>query len=217
MLIKVSYVIKVILVDEHAVVRSGVRRLLEDHDAITVIAETDNGDEAYQLYNTLLPDVLVMDMMMSDSSGLAALGQIVARHPDAKVLMFSMHKQVSYAAQAISAGAKGYMLKSSTAEELLQAVLKVAAGASFLSAEIAQKIALHNLSDEQDPMQLLTAREFEIFRLLAEGEDVNQIASLLKIGQKTVANYQTQLKNKLDIQTPIQLVRLALKHQVIQL
>jgi DNA-binding NarL/FixJ family response regulator len=209
--------VKVILVDDHAVVRSGVRRLLEDQDDLKVIAEADNGDDAYKLFHKMHPDVLLMDMNMPGSSGLATLGQIIARYPNAKVVMFSMHSEVTFAVQAITAGAKGYVLKSSTSEEVITAVRQVAAGMSYLSGDVAQKIALYNLSDEHDPTQILTPREFEIFRLLAEGVDVEQIAVTLKIGHKTVANYQTQLKHKLDIHTPVQLVRLALKHHIISL
>lgn len=209
--------VKVILVDDHIVVRTGVKRLLEDQHDLSVIAEAGNGDDAYKLYHQHQPDVLILDMNMPGSSGLATMGQLIARYPQAKVIMFSMHTEVSFAVQAISAGAKGYVLKSSTPEEVIQAVRQVASGKSYLSAEVAQNIALHNLSQEDDPTRVLTPREFEIFRLLAEGTEVDIIADTLKIGQKTVANYQTQLKHKLNIHTPIQLVRLALKHHIISL
>jgi len=209
--------IRVILVDDHVVVRTGVKRLLEEQTDLRVIAEAATGDDAYKLYQQYQPDVLILDMNMPGSSGLATLGQLIARYVKAKVIMFSMHTEVSFAVQAISAGAKGYVLKSSTPEEMIQAVRQVASGKSYLSAEVAQNIALHNLSQENDPTRVLTPREFEIFRLLAEGAEVDMIASTLKIGHKTVANYQTQLKHKLNIHTPIQLVRLALKHHIISL
>jgi DNA-binding NarL/FixJ family response regulator len=209
--------IKVILVDDHAVVRSGIRRLLDDHADIEVLAEADNGDEGYRHYLEQKPDVLILDMNMPNSSGLATLGQLIARDPAARVLMFSSHQEVTFAVQAISAGAKGYVLKSSSADEMVQAIRQVSRGKSYLSSQVAQDIALHNLSGQDNPMQSLTPREFEIFRLLAEGEEIESIAMRLKIGNKTVANYQTSLKHKLNISTPIQLVRLALKHRVITL
>ncbi|MTI64915.1 response regulator transcription factor [Methylophaga sp.] len=208
---------KVILVDDHVVVRSGVKRLLEEQPDLQVVAEADTGDDAYKLYHQHQPDVLLMDMNMADTSGLATLGQIKARFSDAKIIMFTSRPEVVFAIQAISAGAKGYVLKSSTAEEVILAVRQVASGKSYLSSEVAQAIALQNLSAEEDPTRSLTPREFEIFRLLAEGADIDTIADTLKIGQKTVANYQTQLKHKLNIHTPIQLVRLAVKHQIIRL
>jgi DNA-binding NarL/FixJ family response regulator len=209
--------IKVILVDDHAVVRSGVKRLLEEQVDLQVVAEADSGDDAYKLYHQHQPDVMLMDMNMSGSSGLATLGQIKARYPEAKLIMFTSRTEVVFAVQAVGAGAKGYVLKSSTAEEVIQAVRQVAAGKSYLSSEVAQAIALQNISADDDPTRALTPREFEIFRLLAEGADIDTIAETLKIGQKTVANYQTQLKHKLNINTPVELVRLAVKHQIIRL
>lgn len=209
--------IKVILVDDHVVVRSGVKRLLEEQADLQVVAEADTGDDAYKLYHQHQPDVMMMDMNMSGSSGLATLGQIKARYPEAKLLMFTSHTEVVFAVQAIGAGAKGYVLKSSTAEEVIHAVRQVSSGKSYLSAEVAQAIALQNISADDDPTRSLTPREFEIFRLLAEGADIDTIADTLKIGQKTVANYQTQLKHKLNIHTPVELVRLAIKHQIIRL
>lgn len=209
--------IKVILVDDHAVVRSGVKRLLEEHADLQVVAEADSGDEAYKLYHQHHPDVMLMDMNMSGSSGLATLGQIKARYPEAKLIMFTSRTEVVFAVQAVGAGAKGYVLKSSTADEVIQAVRQVAAGKSYLSSAVAQAIALQNISADDDPTRALTPREFEIFRLLAEGADIDTIAETLKIGQKTVANYQTQLKHKLNINTPVELVRLAVKHQIIKL
>jgi len=209
--------IRVILVDDHVVVRSGVKRLLEEQPDLQVVAEADTGDEAYKLYHQHQPDVILMDMNMSGSSGLATLGQIKARFPEARLIMFTSRTEVVFAVQAIGAGAKGYVLKSSTTEEVIQAVRQVAAGKSYLSTEVAQAIALQNISADDDPTRSLTPREFEIFRLLAEGADIDTIAETLKIGQKTVANYQTQLKHKLNIQTPVELVRLAVKHQIISL
>lgn len=209
--------IRVILVDDHVVVRSGVKRLLEEQPDLQVVAEADNGDEAYKLYHQHQPDVILMDMNMTGSSGLATLGQIKARFPEARLIMFTSRTEVVFAVQAIGAGAKGYVLKSSTTEEVIQAVRQVATGKSYLSTEVAQAIALQNISADDDPTRALTPREFEIFRLLAEGADIDTIAETLKIGQKTVANYQTQLKHKLNIQTPVELVRLAVKHQIISL
>lgn len=209
--------IRVILVDDHVVVRSGVKRLLEEQPDLQVVAEADTGDEAYKLYHQHQPDVLILDMDMPDSSGLATLARLIAREPSARVLMFSSKPEMTFAVQAISAGAKGYILKSSSAEDMVFAIRQLSRGKSYLSPEVAQEIAIHKLSATENPIQSLTPREFEIFRLLAEGEEVDSIAERLKIGHKTVANYQTSLKQKLNISTPIQLVRLALKHRVISL
>ena len=210
-----SQLIKVMLTDDHAVVRSGLCRLLEQNADIKVIAEAESGEQAYQTYPENRPDVLVMDMSMPGMGGLEALRRILHRWPDARVIMFSMHENATYAIQSLTAGAMGYVAKSGNAEDLVKAVKEVASGKSFLSADMAQKVALQSLTGDDNPTQRLTSREFEVFRLLAEGKLVEEIAGRLNIGQKTVANYQTSLKQKLDIHSPVELVRLAMKYGVI--
>jgi len=211
----VSQLIKVMLTDDHAVVRSGLCRLLEQNSDIKVIAEAESGEQAYQTYPENRPDVLVMDMSMPGMGGLEALRRILHRWSDARVIMFSMHENATYAIQSLTAGAMGYVAKSGNAEDLVKAVKEVASGKSFLSADMAQKVALQSLTGDDNPTQRLTSREFEVFRLLAEGKLVEEIAGRLNIGQKTVANYQTSLKQKLDIHSPVELVRLAMKYGVI--
>lgn len=208
--------IRVLLTDDHAVVRSGVRRLLEQHDGIEVIAEAESGEEAYKLYGECLPDVLVMDMSMPGMGGLEALRRIIARYSNARIIIFSMHENATFATQALTSGAAGYVAKSGDADDLVKAVREVAIGKNYLGAELAQKIVLQSMSGNDNPTQKLTAREFEIFRLLAEGKVVDEIAKLLNIGQKTVANYQTLLRQKLEIQSPVELVRLAIRHGIIE-
>jgi DNA-binding NarL/FixJ family response regulator len=203
------------LTDDHAVVRSGLCRLLEQNAEIKVIAEAESGEQAYQTYPENKPDVLVMDMSMPGMGGLEALRRILHRWPEARVIMFSMHENATYAIQSLTAGAMGYVAKSGNAEDLVKAVKEVASGKSFLSADMAQKVALQSLTGDDNPTQRLTSREFEVFRLLAEGKLVEEIAGRLNIGQKTVANYQTSLKQKLDIHSPVELVRLAMKYGVI--
>lgn len=210
-----SQLIKVMLTDDHAVVRSGLCRLLEQNSDIKVVAEAESGEQAYQTYPENRPDVLVMDMSMPGMGGLEALRRILHRWPDARVIMFSMHENATYAIQSLTAGAMGYVAKSGNAEDLVKAVKEVASGKSFLSADMAQKVALQSLTGDDNPTQRLTSREFEVFRLLAEGKLVEEIAGRLNIGQKTVANYQTSLKQKLDIHSPVELVRLAMKYGVI--
>ncbi|MCB5184838.1 response regulator transcription factor [Methylobacillus gramineus] len=211
-----SAIIRVMLVDDHEVVRSGLRRLLEQSDGIDVIVEADSGEQAYQLYGEHLPDIVVMDMSMPGMGGLEALRRIVARYSQARVVIFSMHENAAFASQALSSGARAYVAKSGAADDLVQAVREVSVGKGYLSPGIAQKIALQSLSGDDDPTRLLSAREFEVFRLLAEGRGIEEIATILKISQKTVANYQTLLKQKLGISSPIELVRLAIRHGLIE-
>lgn len=207
--------VKVVLVDDHTVVRSGLRRLLESHKSIEIVAEADTGELAYQLYGEVLPDVVLMDISMPGMGGLEAAKRILQRYPNAKIVIFSMHEAVSFAAQALKAGVKGYVTKTGVADDLLQAVLDVSKGKTFLSQDVAQKVALQTLIGESNPLQQLTSREFEVFRLLAEGKRVEDVADMLKISQKTVANYYTLIKQKLSVNSPVEMVRLAMKHGLI--
>ncbi len=206
---------KVLLIDDHAVVRSGVRRLLEQHDGIEVVAEGDSGEQAYLLYGEYWPDVLVMDMSMPGMGGLEALRRIISRYNGAKIIIFSMHENATFATQALTSGAAGYVAKSGDADDLVNAVRDVATGKNYLSAVMAQKIAMQSLVGDENPTHKLTTREFEVFRFLAEGKMVDEIAKTLNLGQKTVANYQTLLKQKLGVNSPVELVRLAIKYGVI--
>ncbi|AKR43843.1 MULTISPECIES: response regulator transcription factor [Methylophilus] len=208
-------IVKVVLVDDHTVVRSGLRRLLESHKSIEIVAEADTGEMAYQVYGEVLPDVVLMDISMPGMGGLEAAKRILQRYPQAKIVIFSMHEAVSFAAQALKTGVKGYVTKTGVADDLVQAVLDVAKGRTFLSQDVAQKVALQTLIGESNPLQQLTSREFEVFRLLAEGKRVEDVAEMLKISQKTVANYYTLIKQKLSVNSPVEMVRLAMKHGLI--
>lgn len=207
--------VKVVLVDDHTVVRSGLRRLLESHKSIEIVAEADTGEMAYQIYGEVSPDVVLMDISMPGMGGLEAAKRILQRYPQAKIVIFSMHEAVSFAAQALKAGVKGYVTKTGVADDLLQAVLDVSKGRTFLSQDVAQKVALQTLIGDSNPLQQLTSREFEVFRLLAEGKRVEEVADMLKISQKTVANYYTLIKQKLSVNSPVEMVRLAMKHGLI--
>jgi DNA-binding NarL/FixJ family response regulator len=207
--------IKVMLTDDHAVVRSGLGRLLEQNEGIQIVGEAESGEQAYQTFPEIRPDVLVMDMSMPGMGGLEAMRRILNRWPQARIIMFSMHENATFAIQSMTSGALGYVAKSGHAEDLVKAVREVAQGRSFLSSDMAQKVALQSLTGGDNPAQKLTSREFEVFRLLAEGMLVEEIALSLNIGHKTVANYQTSLKQKLGINSPVDLVRLALKYGVI--
>jgi len=153
---------------------------------------------------------------MPGIGGLEALRRIRVRYSQAKVIMFSMHENATLAVQAMSAGAMGYVSKSGDANDLLDAIRQVVlSGKSFLSADMAQRIALQSVSGSDDPTRRLTVREFEVFRLLAEGLMLEEIAARLNLGHKTVANYQTVLKHKLGFSSSVELVRLAIKYNVI--
>jgi DNA-binding NarL/FixJ family response regulator len=206
----------IVLVDDHAVVRAGVRRLLEQQPLFEVIGEAESGEKAYQLFGELKPDVMVMDLSMPGMGGLEAIRRILMRYEKAKILVLSMHEDLSFANQALKLGAKGYLTKNTLADDLVKSIETVTQGDVFLSDEIAKKMAMQSISGNQDPVHELSAREFEIFRLLAEGLDIDAIASTLNISSKTVSNYQTMIKQKLNINTPIELIRYAIKVGVIK-
>lgn len=207
--------IRVMLVDDHNVVRSGLRRLLELGGDVEIVAEADSGEQACLIYNDFLADVLVMDLSMPGIGGLEALRRILTVAPKTKIVIFTMHENATFATQALSAGACCYVAKSGFADDLLLAVREAAAGKTYISPNIAQKIALQTISGEHDPIQKLSTREFEVFRLLAEGVSIDGIANMLNISQKTAANYQTILKQKLGISNAVELVRLAIQHGII--
>jgi two-component system, NarL family, invasion response regulator UvrY len=206
----------IVLVDDHAVVRAGVRRLLEQEPLFEVIGEAESGEKAYQTFGELKPDVMVIDLSMPGMGGLEAIRRILMRYEKARILVLSMHEDLSFANQALKLGAKGYLTKNTLADDLVKSIETVTQGDVFLSDEIAKKMAMQSISGNQDPVHELSAREFEIFRLLAEGLDIDAIASTLNISSKTVSNYQTMIKQKLDINTPIELIRYAIKVGVIK-
>ena len=208
--------INIILVDDHAVVRAGVRRLLEQEPLFDVIGEAESGEKAYQLFGELNPDVIVMDLSMPGMGGLEAIRRILMRDEKAKILVLSMHEDLSFANQALKLGAKGYLIKNTLGDDLVKAIEAISQGDIFLSDEIAKKIAVSSIDGGQDPIHDLSAREFEIFRLLAEGFEVDAIATTLNISSKTVSNYQTMIKQKLNIHTPVELIRYAIKAGVIK-
>jgi two-component system, NarL family, invasion response regulator UvrY len=208
--------IRIVLADDHSVVRSGLRRLLEQNPGMEVIAEAESGEQAYQLYTEFLPDVVVMDISMPGMGGLESIRRILGRNPHARVVIFSMHENAAFAFQAMNMGAKGYVAKSSMAEDLVIAVKKAAAGHAYISPVVAQKMALQSVSGDDALTKKLSAREFEVFRLIAEGKSAEDIGQVLNISQKTVANYQTMIRQKLGVNSPVELVRLAIRHGLIE-
>lgn len=204
--------LKILLVDDHAVVRAGYRTLLDDVPGLDIIGEADNGDMAVKMFVELSPDVAIMDLSLPGIGGLEAIRRIVQRRPDARILAFSMHEDTVFVEQALQAGARGYITKSSAPNVLVEAVRQVAAGGMYLDPDVAQRLAFQKTRGASSPMAGLSTREFEIFCLLAEGETVNDIAKRLSLSGKTVANYATQIKSKLDVNTVAEIARLAIRH-----
>lgn len=207
--------IRIMLVDDHAVVRAGFRRLLEQEPDMEVVAEADGGDRAYTLFVEHEPNVVVMDLTMPGVSGLEVIRRIIGRQPAARILVFSMHEDATLAERAIQLGARGYVTKSNAPEILTTAVGEVAAGKLYLSSDIATSIAILKLTGDANPVKLLSARAFEIFRLLVAGRPVTEIARILNLSGKTIANYHTLIKQKLGVASDVELVLVALRHNLL--
>ena len=207
--------VRVLLVDDHAVVRAGYRLLLQNAPEIEVVAEADSGELACRLFAEQAPDVVIMDLTLPGIGGLEAIRRIMQRDPNARVLVFSMHEDTMFVEHALAAGARGYVTKSSAPQVLVAAVKQVAAGGRPLAGDIAQRLAFDRVRGRDTPLMELSTREFEIFCLLAEGLNSGDIAKRLSLSQKTVANYGTQLKSKLNVGSVAELTRLAIRHGII--
>ncbi len=207
--------IRVLLADDHAVVRAGYRMLLRNSEDIEVVAEADSGERACKAFAELQPDVVVMDISMPGIGGLEAIRRIVARDATARILVFSMHDDTVFVEQALQAGAQGYLTKSSAPEILVEAIKELASGKSHIDSEIVQKLAFQKARGKDSPFSSLSTREFEIFCLLAEGLNTSEIAKRLSLSYKTVANYSTQIKTKLDVTTVAEIARLAIRNNII--
>jgi len=207
--------IKIMLVDDHAIVREGYRSLLQKQDNMTVVAEASDGAQAYLQYKEHKPDVTVMDISMQGQGGLEAISRIKQFDSTAKILVFSMHQNPSFAIQATRAGALGYVTKSSEPEVLIRAIYDVQQNKYTLSADIAQALALEKLGADSNALDQLTVREFEILRLLVEAKSTKDISETLNISPKTVANAHYIIKKKLDVNSDIELTHLAIKLNIL--
>jgi two-component system, NarL family, invasion response regulator UvrY len=207
--------IRILLVDDHAVVREGYRRLLERRPDLRVEAEAASADEALQRLRECTPDLIILDLSLPGMGGIELTRRILQRHADARILAFTMHRDPLFASQAMRAGALGYVTKSSSPDVLIQAVYKVARGEKILSPDIAPEMALTLLQEKTNPASELSPREFEILRLLLDAMAVEEIGNMLNISPKTVQNGHYQIKAKLGVKTDIELARLAMKVKLI--
>lgn len=205
----------IMLVDDHAIVREGYRSVLQKQSGLRVVAEAADGAEAYRLFKETEPDLVIMDLSMPGIGGVEAIRRLRQWDRGARVLVFTMHQNAAFAVQAIRAGASGYVTKMSPPEALVRAVFDVLDGRIALSPDIDHELALSRLSDETVAADVLTAREFEVLRLLLAERTTAEIAELLHISPKTVANLHYLIKSKLGVGSDIELVRLALRQGIL--
>jgi two-component system invasion response regulator UvrY len=210
-----SGIINVMLVDDHAVVRMGFKLLLEAAPDIKVIGEAESGEQAIKQYNELHPDVVVMDITMPGMGGMEAIERILAREPQARILVLSAHEDSVHPKRVLNAGAIGYLTKRSAPEELIKAIRTVASGKMYLEANIAQQMAIQQLSGEKNPVDVLSGREFEVFMALAQGKSTNDIAEALCLSPRTVGTHLYNIKQKLNASNQAEIALIAMRSGLI--
>ncbi len=207
--------IRVLLVDDHAVVREGYRRLIEKHEGIEVVAEANDAAAAYKAFKASKPDVVIADISMPGRGGIDLVRQIRQLDPYARIIMFTMHADATYAQQSFRAGARGYITKSSPPDVLVAAIRNVSAGRTALCDEINGVIAASRLIDDVSPIDALSPREFEILRMILNAKSTEEIAGEFHLSPKTVANHHYAIKSKLGVQSDIELVYACMKQGLV--
>lgn len=210
--------IRVLIADDHTIVRSGVRLLLEANPDMTVVGEASDGDEALKLIEQLQPDVVLMDIAMPGTDGLEATQQLKARWPDIQVIVLTMHRQDEYFFEMLKAGASGYILKGAETKELIEAVRVVNRGEVFLHSTMAQRLVQNYLNHTESGIQTdnpLSPREIEILRLLSEGYSSKEIAEQLVISPSTVYTHRNNIMTKLNLNNRYELMQYARKNGLI--
>jgi two-component system invasion response regulator UvrY len=203
--------INVMLVDDHAVVRMGFKMLLETDAGIKVVAEAESGEQAIQRYMEHKPNVVVMDITMPGIGGLEAIERILAKDSSAKILVLSAHEDSVHPKRVLNAGAMGYLTKRSAAEEMIKAIRIVASGKKYLEAGVAQQMAIQQLSGDQNPVDVLSPREFEVFMALAKGKTTNEIAETLFLSPRTVGTHLYNIKQKLNANNSAEIALIAMR------
>ena len=209
--------IRIVVADDHTIVREGLKQLLTAAGDLEVVAEAQNGFEVMDRVRALDFDVLLLDMSMPGKSGIELIKQVHAEKPRLRVLILSMHEEHQYAVRAIRAGAAGYLTKEGASAQLVSAIRRVAGGGAYISAEVAEQLALGAMPDAKGPPHsTLSDREFQIFRMIAEGKSVSDIAERLSLSVKTVSTHKANILQKMNMTTQAELIRYALTHRLVE-
>lgn len=208
--------IRIILIDDHAVVRNGYRRLLDAEPGLQVVGEAASADEANALVLRCPADIALVDLSLRGSSGIEAIRGMLARQPALKILVLSMHEGAGHVTQALRSGAMGYLTKYCEPAEVINGIRRVAAGKRVFSPEIAQVLAEETVAGDS-ALSHLTPREFEVLRMLVHGESTNGIASSMHLSPKTVLNYLTLIRQKLNADNDFKLLHLAARHGLVDI
>jgi two-component system invasion response regulator UvrY len=205
-------VIKILLVDDHELVRIGIKRLLQDIPGIKVVGEASTGEEAVKIAKELIPNVVLMDVQMPGIGGLEATRKMVRHNPDIKVIALTVHGDEPYPSRLIQAGAVGYITKGCDAEEMMRAIRSVHSGQRYISGEIAQQLALKRFTKaEESPLDILSERELQIMLMITSGQKVQDISTKLCLSPKTVNSYRYRIFEKLSIDSDVELTLLAIR------
>ncbi|HET8877724.1 MAG TPA: response regulator transcription factor [Casimicrobiaceae bacterium] len=207
--------IRVVIADDHQILREGLKQLLLAAGDLDVVGDAGDGHEVLERVRTLGFDVLLLDMSMPGKSGVELIRQVKAEKPKLRILVLSMHEEHQYAVRAIRAGASGYLTKESAAAQLVAAIRKIAAGGAFISAEVAERLALDAMPHAEGPLHAtLSDREYQVFRLLVTGRSVSDIAEQLHLSAKTISTHKARLMEKLQVDNNAALVRYAVDHRL---
>lgn len=208
--------IRVMIVDDHAIVREGLKQILADTEDIVVTSEGENGLDAIKLARQSDGDIMLLDITMPDKNGIEVLKQIHKEKPDMMVLMLSMHREDQYAIRSLKAGAAGYLNKQSAPKDLVKAIRQVASGNKYISPALAQELARHVSTDsEKAPHEFLSDREFQTLLMIAHGKSVSDIAAELSLSVKTISEYRSRILSKMELKNNAELMHYAIRHKLV--
>jgi DNA-binding NarL/FixJ family response regulator len=205
---------KILIVEDHAIVRAGLRRLLAD-DPNMSLRETEDGREALGIFREFRPDLVILDLNLPGIGGLEVIRRLKIEDPGVRILVLSMHDDAMYAMRALQAGASGYVSKNEAPAQILEAIGRIAEGQTYVGHELAQELAVFNARGPSHPLEDLSRRDLEVLRLLGEGRSLQQIADTLGLSYKTVANNCTQIRTKLGVRRTADLIRIAIQNRIV--
>jgi len=208
--------IKVMLVDDHDLIRYGLRRLLEDQAGIEVVEEADSGESALDKVRSVNPDVILMDINMPGIGGFEATSRLSKTHPECKVIVLTVHSEGPLPKRILEAGAVGYLTKGCPVEEMLEAIQKVNVGQRYIAPTIAQQLALSMLPGEESLIDQLSQRELQVLIMISRGMRTKTISDKLSLSPKTISTYRKRLHEKLDVSNDVEMMHLAIKHGVLE-
>ena len=209
--------IKVLLVDDHELVRTGIRRLLDDTSGIKVVGEAESGEEAYREARKIKPDVVLMDVNMPGIGGLEATRKLMQLDPGLKVIIVTIHTEEPFPTRLLEAGAAGYLTKDCGINEIVNAIRAVIEGERYIGVEIAQQMALTMMPGASNsPFQSLSQREMQVMMMVTQGQNVQQISDKLCLSPKTISTYRHRLFDKLNVENDVELTRLAIRHGILE-